>query len=209
MIILFDCEESQAGCIAARQAGHESYSCDLIPCSGGHPEWHIQDDAIKTLYSRKWDLVIAYPPCTRLANSGVRWLTSRTERAGYEWSEKEQIFVNTDPEIWNDLDEAITFFNKFVIYGKAGNKIRIENPIQHKYARRSIDTHTQIIHPWQFGHGEQKATCLWNYNLPDLVPTNIVAGREQRIWKMAKTPDRAKLRSKTYAGIAQAFATQY
>jgi hypothetical protein len=187
MKVLIACEESQVVCKAFRERGHEAYSCDLLPTSGNHPEWHIRDDAIKVLYSQKWDLVIAHPPCTRLCNSGVRWLRERN--------------------LWNDLDKAERFFNEFVEYGIKGNKICIENPIPHKYAR--IPKYSQIIQPYQFGHPETKATCLWLYNLPKLIPTNIVEGREQKIWKMPPSKDRSKLRSKTFPGIAAAFAEQW
>ncbi len=200
MDVLVDCEESQAVTIAFRNKGHNAYSCDLLSCSGGHSEWHIQGDAIDTLRSKKWDLVIAHPPCTRLANSGVRWLKER--------------------DLWHDLAKAIYFFKQFQEYQKeTGIPMCIENPIPHKYAVDGFDLngkfiegigkYSQIIQPWQFGHGEQKATCLWLYNLPDLIPTNIVEGREQRIWKMQPGEDRAKERSKTFVGIAEAFAAQW
>lgn len=103
MTVLVDCEESQAVTIAFRELGHEAYSCDLQDCSGGYPEWHMKMDAISALYARKWDLVVAHPTCTRLANSGVRWLTSRTPRTGYEWSEQENIFINSDISVWEAL----------------------------------------------------------------------------------------------------------
>jgi len=187
MKILIACEESQVVCKAFREKGHKAYSCDILDCSGGHPEWHIQKDAIKTLYSQKWDLVIAHPPCTRLANSGVRWLRERN--------------------LWNELDLAVRFFYEFIEYGKNNNRIAIENPIPHKFAL--LPKYTQIIQPWQFGHPETKATCLWLYNLPKLIPTNIVDGKEGRIWKMPPSPERSKLRSVTYSGIAKAMATQW
>lgn len=192
MKVLIACEESQTVCKAFRSLGHEAYSCDIIECSGGHPEWHIQGNAIEALYSQKWDLVIAHPPCTRLSNSGVRWLKERN--------------------LWEDLDAAKWFFFQFKTYGEAGNKIAIENPIPHKYAVNGsygIGKYTQVIQPWQFGHGETKATCLWLYGLPNLMPTDIVEGREQRIWKMSPGEARAKERSKTFTGIAYAMAKQW
>jgi hypothetical protein len=187
MRVLVACEESQAVCIAFRERGHEAYSCDILPPSGGHPEWHIRGDAIIALSSREWDLVIAHPPCTRLANSGVRWLSERN--------------------LWKEMEEAADFFWNFVEYAKDGNIIAIENPIPHKHAK--LPKYTQIIHPWQFGHPETKATCLWLYGLPNLKPTNIVEGREGRIWKLPPTADRARLRSATYLGIAKAMAEQW
>ena len=191
MKVLIACEESQAVCKAFRNLGVEAYSCDLQECSGGHPEWHIKDDAVKVLWSQKWDLVIAHPPCTRLANSGVRWLAER--------------------DLWVELDEAIAFFNQFTVYGKQGNKICIENPIPHKYAIEGIGKYNQLIQPYQFGHTTTKATCLWLYNIPVLLPTYIVPKnlRTNEIHTCSPGPERAKLRSKTFPGIAAAMAEQW
>jgi len=184
MKVLVACEESQAVCIAFRDQGHKAYSCDLLPCSGGHPEWHLQGDVFNFLTGVDWDLVIAFPPCTHLAVSGARHFEQKRADGRQQ--------------------EAIEFFMMFT---KLECKWAIENPIG------IMSTHyrkpDQIIQPWQFGHGETKATCLWLNGLPKLEPTNIVDGREQRIWKMAPSPDRAKERSKTFAGIAQAMANQW
>ena len=195
--ILIACEESQAVCIEFRKLGFEAYSCDLQPCSGGHPEWHAKADAIDMLYASKWDLVIAHPPCTRMANSGVMWLEKRN--------------------LWNDLDKATDFFNEFVKYGKKGNKIAIENPIPHKYAVEKIGKYRQVIQPYMFGHTERKATCLWLFGLPKLKETNNVMeemkklpkNEQQRIHYLPPGKERAKLRSKTFPGIAKAIATQW
>lgn len=195
MRVLVACEESQAVCIAFRERGYEAYSCDLLPCSGGHPEWHIQDDAVSIMLGGDWDLVIAHPPCTRLANSGVRWLSERN--------------------LWDELKNARQFFMNFIWYGRVGNTIAIENPIPHKYA--NLPKYTQIIQPWMFGHPERKATCLWLYGLPELVPTNNVKDEmmalpkniQQRIHYTSPGPDRARLRSKTFPGIAAAMASQW
>ena len=189
MKVLVACEESQIVCIEFRHRGHEAYSCDLQPCSGGHPEWHIQDDVINVMTRNYWDLIIAHPPCTRLANSGVRWLAERN--------------------LWNELEAACQFFNTFQKEGEKGVMVAIENPRPHKYATAKIGRSSQIIHPWQFGHGETKETHLWLYNLPPLMSTEIVTGREQRIHKMAPGKDRAKIRSKTFPGIARAMADQW
>lgn len=186
MKVLIACEESQAVTKAFRARGHEAYSCDILPCSGGHPEWHIQDDVLKHL-DDEWDLMIAHPPCTRLCNSGVRWLAEKN--------------------LWDDLDDAVTFFMK--LQEAPIPMICIENPIPHKYARVKIGGYTQLIQPWMFGHGETKATCLWLKELPKLKPTNIVEGREQRLHRLPPSKDRAKLRSKTYPGIAKAMAEQW
>lgn len=195
--ILIACEESQTVCKAFRSLGHEAYSCDIQYCSGGCPEWHIKEDALEVLYREKWDLVIAHPPCTRLANSGVMWLERRN--------------------LWPEMEEGARFFKAFVEYGKAGNKIAIENPIPHKYAVNIIGKYSQVIQPYQFGHMERKATCLWLFGLPGLAPTNNVynemkllpKSEQQRIHYLPPGPERAKLRSKTYEGIAAAMANQW
>ena len=186
MKVLVACEESQVVCIAFRNKGHEAYSCDIQPCSGGHPEWHIQGDVLEHL-NDGWDLMIAHPPCTRLCNSGVRWLAERS--------------------LWQEMRDAANFFRQFLIAGQVIPKIAIENPIPHKYA--CLPKYDQIIHPWMFGHGETKATCLWLRGLPKLTPTNIVEGREQRIWKLPPGAMRSKMRSKTFEGIANAMAEQW
>lgn len=188
MRVLIACEESQVVCKAFREKGHEAFSCDIQDCSGGHPEWHIKGNVTHELY-KEWDLVIAHPPCTRLSNSGVRWLHER--------------------DLWQEMYFACEFFNQFQTYALSGAKVCIENPIPHKYAIEYIKKYTQIIQPWQFGHGETKATCLWLYNLPLLKPTNIVEGREGKVWKMPPSKDRSKLRSKTYEGVAKAMADQW
>lgn len=212
MNVLVACEESQTVCKSFREKGHDAYSCDIQECSGGHPEWHIQDDAIKVLYSREWDLVIAHPPCKRLSNSGVRWLSSKTSRPGYTYSHKTGTYLRSDPKIWQDFYDGCIFFKKFLLYGKTGGRIAIENPIQHQYAIEEIGSkYSQIIQPWQFGHTTTKATCLWLYGLPPLTPTRIIP-KEQRtneIWLASPGPDRAKIRSKTFTGIAKAMAEQW
>jgi site-specific DNA-cytosine methylase len=179
MRVLIACEESQAVCIEFRKLGHEAYSCDIQECSGGHPEWHIQDDVLKVI-NQGWDMMIGFPPCTDLAVSGARWFKAKRESG--------------------EQQASIRFFLELANANIP--KIAIENPIgiMSRYYRKP----DQIVQPWMFGHGETKATCLWLKNLPKLVPTDIVEGREQRIWKMAPGPERAKLRSKTFPGIAKA-----
>lgn len=208
--ILIACEESQTVCKAFRELGHESYSCDIIPCSGGHPEWHIQNDAIKVLNRYKWDLVIAHPPCTFLTNAGVRHLHSAPSRNGV-------IAKIHGAERWEEMRKAALFFNEFVNYAKQGNRTAIENPVPHRYAREIIGNYTQLIQPWQFGHMERKATCLWLFGLPGLHPTNNVyqemkllpKSEQQRINYLPPSTERAKLRSKTFLGIAAAMAEQW
>jgi hypothetical protein len=183
MRILLACEESQRVCIEFREKGHEAYSCDIEPCSGGHPEWHLQQDVLPLL-KEKWDMVVAFPPCTDLAASGARWFDEKRKDGRQQ--------------------KSIEFFMAFT---RLSCPFAIENPIGIMSTRyRKPD---QIIQPWQFGHGETKATCLWLKELPKLEPTNIVSGREQRIWEMPPSLERAKQRSKTFEGIARAMASQW
>ena len=184
MKILIACEESQTVCKAFRERGHEAYSCDIIECSGGHPEWHLKVDALELL-KMKWDMIIAFPPCTHLAVSGARYFAEKRKDGRQK--------------------QGIDFFMAFA--NADCDKVAIENPIGIMSTQwRKPD---QIIQPWQFGHGETKATCLWLKGLPILQPTEIVEGREQRIWKMPPGPYRAKERSKTFPGIAKAMADQW
>jgi len=185
--VLVACEESQAVTIELRKLGIEAYSCDLEPCSGGHPEWHFQMDVLPLLTRKNWDMIIAFPPCTHLASSGARWFKEKRKDGRQE--------------------AAVKFFMEFVRAGRYCPRVAIENPVGIMSTRyRPPD---QIIQPWMFGHGETKATCLWLRGLPKLKPTKVVSGREQRIWKMGPSKDRAKLRSKTYAGIARAMAERW
>ena len=184
MKILVACEESQAVTIEMRRLGHEAYSCDIEPCSGGHPEWHLQVDALELL-KMKWDMILAFPPCTHLAVSGARYFEQKRKDGRQQ--------------------AAIDFFMRFA--NADCPKIAIENPVGiMSSVWRKPD---QIIQPWQFGHGETKKTCLWLKGIPLLVPTNIVDGREQRIWKMPPSEDRAKNQAKTFPGIARAMAEQW
>jgi site-specific DNA-cytosine methylase len=181
---LVACEESQTVTKAFRANGHDAWSCDIIPCSGGHPEWHFQCD-VTNLLNLPWDLIIAHPPCTDLAVSGARHFAEKRKDGRQQ--------------------RSIDFFMLFV--NCSCQRVAIENPIGiMSSVYRKPD---QIIQPWMFGHGETKATCFWLKGLPPLKPTNIVSGREQRIWKMPPSKDRAALRSKTYEGIAEAMASQW
>jgi len=183
--ILIACEESQAVCIAFRERGFEAYSCDIIECSGGHPEWHIQEDVMNVIEREHWDAMIAFPPCTHLAVSGARWFKEKRANGSQQ--------------------EAIDFFLKLTRTNI--KRWVIENPIG--IMSSIFRKPDQIIQPWMFGHGETKATCLWMGNLPKLIPSNVVDGREGRVWKMPPSTDRARLRSKTYPGIASAMADQW
>jgi site-specific DNA-cytosine methylase len=182
MRVLVACEESQRVCQAFRDKGHEAYSCDILPTSGTHPEWHIQDDVMEHL-NDGWDMMIAHPPCTHLSVSGARWFKYKG----------------------TDQDLALRFVQDLLMAKTP--RICVENPVSIISTR--IRKPDQIIQPWQFGHGETKATCLWLKGLPKLQPTNIVEGREARVHKMAPGPNRARDRARTYPGIAEAMATQW
>ena len=184
MRVLVACEESQIVTIHLRALGHEAYSCDLEPQSGGYPEWHLQRD-VREVLTDGWDMMIAFPPCTHLASSGARWFAEK-RRDGRQ-------------------REAIEFFLTLAI--APIEKIAIENPVGIMSSEwRPPD---QVIQPWQFGHGVTKKTCLWLQGLPKLKPTKIVEGREEAVINMAPSPDRPKLRSRTFPGVAAAMAEQW
>ncbi|WP_368270876.1 hypothetical protein [Enterocloster lavalensis] len=196
MKILVACEESQAVTIELRRLGHEAYSCDLEPCSGGHPEWHLQQNVLPLL-KHKWDMIIAFPPYTHLAVSGARYFDQK-RRDGRQ-------------------QQGIDFFMQFV--AADCERIAIENPIGIMSTRyRKPD---QIIQPYQFGHAERKSTCLWLKGLPKLRPTKIVEpvlhicgnGVIDSKWHYdtynLPKKERSKMRSKTFPGIAQAMAEQW
>jgi len=195
-LILVCCEESQAVTIAFRKAGHEAYSNDIQDCSGGHPEWHIKGDALKVMRSRKWDLIIAHPPCTYLTISANKWYKDQPARLSGALVGQARREARED---------AIWFFMQFV--NADCEHIAIENPVCVMSSRYRKPN--QTIQPWMFGHGETKATCLWLKGLPNLKPTDIVEGREQKSHRLSPSKDRAKLRSKTYEGIADAMAKQW
>ncbi len=199
MKILVACEESQIVTKEFRRLGHEAYSCDLLPCSGGHPEWHMEEDVKPWIIDKSWDMIIAFPPCTHLCISGARWF-------------KEKILDGRQ-------QDAIDFFMWFFKFSRA-SKIAVENPIGIMSTKfRKPD---QIIQPWQFGHETTKATCLWLKGLPKLKPTNIVSKGERikyasgrsspkwhiDTWNLSPTK-RAIARSKTFPGIAKAMAEQW
>lgn len=188
--ILVACEESQAITIRLRDLGHEAFSCDILPCSGGHPEWHLQGDVFNYV-NNGWDLMIAHPPCTHLAVSGAAWFKNKV---------KEQA-------------EALDFVR--LLLDSDIPKICLENPVS--VISSKIRKPDQILQPYQFGHMEQKKTCLWLKGLPVLTDTNNVReammllpkNQRERIHYLPPSADRWKLRSKTFAGIAEAMATQW
>lgn len=191
------CEFSGVVRDAFTRAGHDAISCDLL--SSELPGPHIQGD-IRDVDLSKYDLMIAHPPCTYLTNAGVRHLHSVPSRNGI-------LAKIHGEERWNLMREDARFF-KFLLDAPIP-RIAVENPIPHKYAREIIGTYTQIIQPWQFGHGETKATCLWLKGLPNLLPTDIVEGREHRVHHTPPSKDRWKIRSRTLVGIAEAMAIQW
>jgi site-specific DNA-cytosine methylase len=205
MKILIACEESQTITKEFRLLGHEAYSCDILPCSGGHPEWHLQGDIFEFI-GGGYDMMIAHPPCTYLSVSGARHMYNKDGS------------VNQD-RAKNQL-EALNFVQKLMDADIP--KIAIENPVS--VISSKIRKPDQIIQPWMFGDEATKTTCLWLKNLPLLKPTNIVGKGERTIFKSgkshpkwyadalanSKTPEeRRKLRSKTFIGIAKAIAQQW
>jgi hypothetical protein len=181
MRILIGCEYSGRVRRAFRALGHEAWSCDLLPSEDNSP-YHYQCD-VRELLGDNWDMAIFHPPCTHLAVSGARW------------------FKDKLPE----QAEALEFVR--VLLDAPIPRIALENPVSIISSR--IRKPDQVIQPWQFGHGETKATCLWLKGLPKLIPTDIVAGREAKVHRMSPGPDRWKDRSRTYEGIANAMATQW
>ena len=199
--VLIACEESQAVCIEMRKRGYEAFSCDIIECSGGHPEWHLQQDVIPLL-KLKWDMIIAFPPCTYLSNAGAKHLYKggMLNKERYEKGLKAKEFFM---KIWNaDCP-----------------RIAIENPTPSRIYE--LPEKTQVIQPYYFGHPFTKRTQLWLKGLPMLNPTNIVepertwcpsgsySGKHDEKYRGVFTTDRAKNRSKTFPGIAKAMADQW
>lgn len=195
MKVLVACEYSGIVREAFKAMGHDAWSCDLLPTE--IEGQHIQGDVLEII-NQDWDLMIAHPPCTYLCNSGVHWLNRQEGR-------------------WEKMREGALFFK--ALWDTPISKICIENPVMHKYAREIIGaSYWQSIQPYQFGHPESKRTCLWLKNLPFLETTNVLEKPASGKWdnqtasgqnKLAPSPDRWKLRSKTYTGIAAAMASQW
>lgn len=201
MRILVACEESQAVTKELRRLGHEAYSCDIIPCSGGHPEWHIQGDALELL-KMKWDMILAFPPCTYLSNAGAKHLWK-----GHKLNQ----------ERYAKGLEAKEFFMQFL--NADCPRIAVENPIPSKVYE--LPPYTQTIQPYEYGHPFTKRTCLWLKGLKPLEPTDIVeptatwcpsgsySHKHDEKHRGMFTTDRAKNRAKTFPGIAKAMAEQW
>lgn len=204
MKILIACEYSGTVRDAFIMKGHEAISCDLLPTE--KPGAHYTGD-IKDILYQDWDMIIAHPPCTYLCNSGVRWLYEKDGRQ--------------NGRRWINLIDAMIFFNLFKNH--PCKRIAIENPVPHKYAvndiadKEGIGQYTQTIQPWQFGHMETKRTCLWLKGLPELQPTNnvydemmqLAYAERAKVHHCAPGPERWKIRSTTYQGIADAMANQW
>lgn len=197
MRVLIACEFSGIVRDAFRERGHDAISVDLLPSERPGP--HIIGDAIEIAYGEPFDLMVAHPPCTYLTNSGVRWLY--VGGGGYS--------SPIDPERWALMEAGAAFFRK--LYDAPIERVAVENPIMHGFARDAIGgvKQSQVIQPWQFGHGETKATALWLRGLPPLVPTEIVDGREPRVHHASPGADRWRERSRTLPGIAAAMAAQW
>lgn len=209
MKILIACEESQAVCKEMRRLGHECYSCDIIECSGGHPEWHIMQDVLPLLngnctfktmdgaehtIDRKWDMIIAHPPCTYLSNAGARFLYPKG-------------ILNEER-----LRKGIIAKDFFMAFYYANcDRTAIENPIPSSVYM--LPKYSQTIQPYQFGHPFKKKTCLWLKGLPNLKPTNIVeTAQSTKIagnWFNKGGKERQRNRAKTFSGIAKAMAEQW
>lgn len=194
--VLVACEFSGTVRNAFAARGYDAWSCDLLPSEDGSNR-HITGDATAIL-DEGWDLlIVAHPPCTRLCNSGVRWLTKAPPG-------------KTREQMWAELDEGARLFSAF--WTAPIERVAIENPVMHKHAKARITDYedfAQSVQPWQFGHPEVKRTCLWLRNLPPLVPTDIVDGRTARVHRMPPGPDRWRERSRFFPGIASAMAQQW
>ena len=196
MRVLIACEESQEVCKAFRARGHEAWSCDVQESSGGHPEWHLQIDALEAIekWDWDWDMLIAHPPCTYLCVPGAHYLHKQADR-------------------WGKMLEGKEFFLKLL--NSNIPRICVENPVPHRYAE--LPKYNQIIQPWQFGHELSKRTCLWLKNLPPLKPTKIMGHHGERYYRKDGSVSNskwyakatAKERSKTFKGIAEAMADQW
>lgn len=194
--VLVACEFSGTVREAFLARGYDSWSCDLLPDERGSNR-HIRGD-VRDVLGDGWDLlIVAHPPCTRLCNSGVRWLKSPPPGRSL-------------PEMWADLDEGAALFS--TLWNAPIDRVAVENPVMHRHAKERIINYAkpaQSVQPWQFGHGETKRTCLWLRNLPALTPTNVVDGRAARVHRMPPGPDRWRERSRFFTGIANAMADQW
>jgi hypothetical protein len=186
MKVLVACEYSGRVRDAFLARGHDAISCDLLPTEAPGP--HIQGD-VRPLLRQRWDMVVAHPPCTRLCNSGVRWLAER--------------------DLWADMREAAAFFLECL--NANAPLVAVENPVMHRYAREIVGRHDFTVQPWQFGDPARKRTCFWTRGLPPLAPTSAMTAADAKpeCHHASPGPERWKLRSRTYPGIAEAIADQW
>lgn len=196
MRVLVACEFSGIVRDAFLERGHDAWSCDLLPAERGSNRHFICD--VREVFNDGWDLLmVAHPPCTRLCNSGVRWLSKPPTG-------------KTLDDMQRELVEGTGLFSD--CWNAPIERICIENPVMHKHAKaliRNYEDFAQSVQPWQFGDGEIKRTCLWLKNLPKLTATNVVEGRVARVHRMPPGPERQKERSRFFPGIAQAMAAQW
>lgn len=193
--VLVACEFSGTVRRAFAARGFDAWSCDLLPAED-RSNRHIVGD-VRDYLDDSWNLLIAHPPCTRLCNSGVRWLSVPPPG-------------RTLPEMWEELCDGAELFS--ACWNAPIKYVAVENPVMHRHAKERIHNYrppAQSVQPWQFGHPETKRTCLWLRNLPPLRPTEIVDGREPRVHRMPPAPDRWKERSRFFPGIAMAMADQW
>lgn len=216
MKVLIGCETSGIVRNAFLDAGHDAWSVDILP-SEDRTNRHIIGD-VRDHLDDGWDmLMVAHPPCTRLCNSGVRWLTEPpTKLQAGHYSEAEIFaYARMDRDqrlafMWHKLDEGAALFSD--LWNAPIGRVAVENPVMHRHAKARIvnyEDFAQSVQPWQFGHGETKRTCFWLRNLPPLQPTDIVEGREQRVFYTPQGPERWKIRSRFFPGIATAMADQW
>lgn len=193
--VLVGCETSGIVRRAFAAKGHDVWSCDVLPAEDGSNR-HITGD-IRDVLNDGWDLAVMHPPCTRLCNSGVRWLSKPPPGKTLE-------------AMWRELEEGAALFSD--CWNAPIDRVCIENPVMHRHAKALITSYVppaQSVQPWQFGHGETKRTCFWLRGLPPLVATDVVEGREQRVHRMPPGPDRWRERSRFFTGIAAAMADQW
>ena len=193
--ILIACEFSGTVRDAFTARGFDAWSCDLLP-DDKRSKRHIQGD-VRDVLNDGWDLLVAHPPCTRLCNSGVRWLSVPPSGRSLD-------------DMWRELDEGAELFSD--LWNAPVPHVAVENPVMHKHAKariRGYEEFAQSVQPWQFGHPETKRTCLWLRNLPCLTSTDIVERREARVHHMSPGPNRWKERSRFFSGIAEAMADQW
>jgi hypothetical protein len=214
--VLVACEESQAITKEFRKLGHEAFSCDLLPCSGGHPEWHIQGDVF-TIIDQGWDLMIAHPPCTYLTGSAVQWLSHPEDKhLPFEDRRPNPKYPNRRQDMLDSVEFVKALYNCNI------PKVAIENPVGLLSSRwRKPD---QIVQPYHFGDEATKTTCLWLKGLPPLQHTEVVGKGERVVFNSGKShpkwyaealakaktkAERQTLRSKTFPGMARAIAEQW